>query len=119
MLVLIIRADPSYDKYLLNRLADMFKRPMRWIDYCAQISPDNCTSSDGISSRPPADETDGLSYYVEDAYTGHFISTEKNNCTANPNCTGHLIDYPCTWSAYTEAQIYWNGELSTEFVDWF
>ena len=87
----------------------MFKRPMRWIDYCAHISIDNCTTNDNVVSRAPADETEGLKYFVKDAYTGHFIHTEKNNCTENPNCTGHMIDYPCTWSAYTEAQLYWNG----------
>ena len=90
----------------------MFQRPMRWIDYCNQISIDNCTTKDGdgVAFRAPADETEGQVYFKKDFYTGYFAPTEKNNCTANPNCTGHLIDYPCTWSAYTEAQLYWNGE---------
>ena len=93
-----------------SRLADMFKRPMRWIDYCTHISEDNCTSNDGVASRAPVDVAEGQNYFMQDEYTGHFIHTERNNCTVNPNCTGHLIDYPCTWSAYTAAQLYWNGE---------
>ena len=39
---------------------------------------------------------------------GHFRETQKNNCTANPNCTGHVVDYPCSWNPVTEQQLFWN-----------
>ena len=79
------------------KLAEIFKRPTTWKDYCEQVSTNNCTIDDGIASRPPQhgkqEEEDAM--FVEGLYTGHFRKTEKNNCTANPDtCTGHFADYP-------------------------
>jgi len=93
-----------------EKLAEIFKRPVRWMDYCSMVSKSNCTSDDGIAARPPTDEAEGKKYFVEGLFTGHFRATERNNCTMNPNtCTGHMIDYPCTWSAYTDSQLFWNN----------
>lgn len=92
------------------RLADTFRRPLRWTDYCAEVSPDNCTTPDKVASRAPSTQDEGEKYFLGGEYTGHFVATDKNDCAANPaNCTGHMIDYPCTWSAYTASQLYWNG----------
>ena len=43
-------------------------------------------------------------YFLEGSYTGHFRFTQKNNCTTNPNCTGHFSDYPCSWTSYAKQQ---------------
>lgn len=102
----------------MNRLAHTFKRPLRWTDYCNIVSSDNCTSDfptmEGmavdVTNRAPESPEEGQKYHVDGEYTGYFMATDKNNCTLNPSsCTGHMIDYPCTWSAYTASQLYWNN----------
>ena len=72
------------------------------------MSINNCTTKDDVASRAPADAEEAEKYFSSGDFTGHFIATEKNDCSNNTNCTGHIIDYPCTWSAYTAAQLYWN-----------
>mmetsp|Transcript_6441 Transcript_6441/g.18928 ORF Transcript_6441/g.18928 Transcript_6441/m.18928 type:complete len:600 (-) Transcript_6441:129-1928(-) len=50
-------------------------------------------------------------YYHAKDYEGHFRFTEQNNCSLpgnKNNCTGHLVDIPCKWYAYTDSQIFWN-----------
>jgi hypothetical protein len=61
--------------------------------------------------RQPADEKEGGKYFVEGLYPGYFHYTEKNDCFANPNCTGHVVDYPCSssWEPNTEQQLFWNN----------
>jgi len=98
----------SHVQFPFYRLADTFKRPTRWIDYCENTSKDNCTTDDNVASRAPLDETEAVKYFQQGSYTGHFIATDKNNCTLNANCTGHMIDYPCSWGAYTMSQLNWN-----------
>jgi hypothetical protein len=94
--------DPSLLTYLglsgpenRQKMADTFLRPTTWADYCHEISPHNCQSSDNTTNRGPADE-EGGKYFMEGLYWGHFRKTDANNCTLNPDtCTGHLADYPC------------------------
>ena len=111
--VLLRCSSPNALRSIFSRLADTFKRPLVWSDYCTRISPNNCTAPDDVAARAPSDAAEGGKYFVRGEYTGHFVATEKNNCTANPDCTGHIIDYPCTWSAYTASQLYWN-DISLE-----
>ena len=92
---------PEFDSYhgLVpeNRelLAELFKRPTTWIDYCNLVSPNNCSTADGVAQRAPANETEAQRMFVEGEYTGHFRHTDKNNCTMFPdNCTGHIANYP-------------------------
>lgn len=90
-------------------LAELFRRPTTWKDYCEEVSETKCLN-DTVAVRPPelgGDSKEGEKYFVEGLYEGHFRLTEKNNCTATENCTGHIVDYPCTWSAYTQSQLYW------------
>ena len=93
-----------------RKLAELFKRPTTWADYCASgKNSTTCTISDVIASRPPQDENEGSMYYSEGVYNGHFRTTDKNDCNANPNtCTGHIVNCPCTWSTNVEAQLYHN-----------
>ncbi|CAB9499168.1 Receptor-type guanylate cyclase gcy [Seminavis robusta] len=93
-----------------RKLAETFKRPTNFRDYCEQVSErqcqdDNATSS--IATRPPLDDTEGDMFFVEGVYTGHFRYTEENDCDKHPtNCTGHFTNYPCVWESYAEPQIY-------------
>lgn len=87
-------------------LAETFLRPTTWEDYCRYVSPSNCDTPDDVAQRAP-DETENKRMFVEGLYTGHFRKTEKSDCDLNPsNCTGHIADYPCSWSSYTTAQTY-------------
>ena len=82
------------------------------------MSTNNCTIKDDVASRAPANTDEAEKYFSSGDFTGHFIATEKNDCSVNVNCTGHIIDYPCTWSAYTAAQLYWNDiPLESETAD--
>lgn len=63
------------------------------------------------ATRPPKDEEESALYFHADFYKGHFRRTDENNCSLpgkEGKCTGHIIDYPCKWDAFTDAQIYWN-----------
>ena len=91
------------------QLAEVFKRPTSWDDYCTLVSEDNCQTPDEFSTRPPSLEGEGGKYFVDGSYTGYFRATEQNNCTANPNCTGHIVDYPCGWSSFVSQQTYHLG----------
>jgi len=91
-----------------EKLADRFKTPTTFADYCVHVSKDNCTSSDDYVERPPS-EDEKENYFVEEIYKGYFRTTPANNCTENPNtCTGHFVNPPCSWSTYAEAQFHWN-----------
>jgi uncharacterized membrane protein YidH (DUF202 family) len=91
-----------------EELARIFKRPTTWLDYCEQVSTNNCSLPDDFSERHPMEE-ERTQYFAEGYYTGHFRNTLQNNCTANPDtCTGHIVAPDCGWSTNVEAQAYWN-----------
>jgi len=91
-------------------LADLFKRPTTFMDYCEQVSPDNCTTPDDVANRAPRNEAEANRMFLKDVYTGHFRHTEKNNCTIFPdNCTGHIANYPCGWNTNMEINTYHLG----------
>ena len=60
---LSIDRDPSLASYSglsgdINRkkMADTFKRPTTWSDYCNSVSSTNCSVEDDVAKRPPASE---------------------------------------------------------------
>ena len=89
-------------------LADVFLRPTTWFEYCTQVSKSNCTIPDDVAQRPPND--DGVEYdkmFLNGVYTGYFRKTDENDCMNNPStCTGHIVEYPCSWSNFVESQAY-------------
>jgi hypothetical protein len=92
-----------------NKLADNFRRPTSWLEYCVEVSPNNCTTADETAQHFPKDAAQEVKYFVPGAYTGHFHLTPENNCTLSPDtCIGHIVGPDCTWSTNVEAQMYWN-----------
>lgn len=90
-----------------RKLAETFRRPTNWKEYCELVSINNCATDDGVASRPPADDTEAASYFVKHHYIGHFRATEQNDCDRNPDtCTGHILDFPCGWSFSVIPQTY-------------
>lgn len=104
-------------------LAQTFKRPTTWRQYCEEVSMSNCSTPDEVAMRAPETEEEAnrmfasangslISFSETPIYTGHFRYTEKNNCTLWPsNCTGHIANYPCGWSSSKYA---WLGCLERE-----
>ncbi|CAB9517204.1 expressed unknown protein [Seminavis robusta] len=109
--------DPTVMSYLgfqgeenRRKVAEMFLWPTTFAEYCSLVSKSNCTADDGMAKRPPKDETEGASFFVENVYTGHFRKTEKNDCDLNPTtCVGHFADYPCDWKSFSIPQIHHLG----------
>jgi hypothetical protein len=106
--------DPTILTYLglggeanRRKLAELFKRPTTWQDYCDLVSVNNCLTDDGVAKRAPMDELEYDHMFVEGIYTGHFRMTEENDCDKWPlNCTGHIADFPCGWSSYVAPLTY-------------
>jgi len=71
-----------------EKLAETFKKPLCWGHYCELVSADNCTSPDETASRAPETDHEFWLFFVEGEYTGHFMATELNNCTATKECKG-------------------------------
>lgn len=74
-----VERDPSLANYLglrgqANRakVAQAFKRPTTWAQYCNEVSPDQCATPDGVAIRAPMDEGEENSMFVQDLYIGHF-----------------------------------------------
>lgn len=89
-----------------EKLAETFKKPFSWGQYCELISADNCATPDETAVRAPKTEHEEWLFFVEGFYTGFFNATEINDCTANPQCKGHMVDFPCGWSSYVEPTLY-------------
>ena len=91
------------------KMAETFKRPTTWIEYCDEVSPDNCTTPDSVAQGYPSDLSETIKYFHDGSYTGYFRMLPENNCTEFPTtCTGYMIAPQCTWSTTVDAQIYWN-----------
>ena len=105
------QADPSLTSWIglqgetnRQKLASMFLRPTKFGDYCADLSPTQCLTPDGVATRPPESEWEASALFVDGAYKGHFRNTTHNHCEgASPNCTGHIGDFPCGWGGSLEA----------------
>ena len=90
-----------------TKLAETFKRPTSWKEYCELISPNNCATPDTVAIRAPLTETEEQRMFEEDVYTGHFRATEDHDCERHPDtCTGDFVDYPCGWTSYSFQQLY-------------
>eukprot|EP00536_Pseudo-nitzschia_multiseries_P017626 jgi/Psemu1/293132/fgenesh1_pg.1686_\ len=105
-------------------IAEVFKQPISWADYCYNISSTNCSIPDGVATRPPRDklsedkdvkDENKMFFFSDDnevLFTGYFHTTEENNCTLNPTtCKGHIIDYPCSFYGFTDQHLYHNNML--------
>ena len=108
-----VENDPSLISYFglrenRTKIAETFKTPTNWGDYCEQVSKDKCNSTDIHATRPPRNDQERQSFFVEDLYTGYFRQLDENNCTKYPKtCTGHFVSPQCSWTTYAEAQMYW------------
>ena len=75
------------------------------------IHENNGTSSfhaTTVAVRYPLPDEEDM-YYSEGLFHGFFHDSAQNDCVRFPkNCSGHIIIPPCDWSAYVEAQLYWN-----------
>ena len=110
------REDPSLMSYYglqgeSNRakLAETFRRPTTWSEYCEEVSSDNCTTPDGVAQHYPNDADQGLKYFEDGMYIGHFRMLPENNCTQFPTtCTGYVVGPGCGWTTFMDSQLYWN-----------
>lgn len=76
-----------------RKLAETFKRPTTWGDYCQLVSINNCSTPDDVAQRAPIDAKEMDCMYMKGFYTGYFRYTDENNCTKNPTtCTGHIAE---------------------------
>jgi len=90
-----------------RKIAELFKRPTRWGQYCEEFSPAQCSEPDLLAQRAPSDDEEANSFFVEGVYNGFFRHTEESDCDKYPtNCTGHFVDYPCGWTSYAQQQSY-------------
>jgi hypothetical protein len=109
-----IAQDPSLATYMglqgeknRRKVAETFKRPTRWGQFCREVSPSNCSKPDPIAERAPSSEEEEASFFHDGAYTGYFRQTEEGNCDKHPtNCTGHFGDYPCGYLSFAQPQSY-------------
>lgn len=92
-----------------RKLADVFKRPTTWGDYCNQVSTTKCQEPDSVATRAPATDDEAGQYFNAQYYTGHFRKTAENDCDTNELCTGHIADFPCGWSSFVEQQTWHLG----------
>ncbi|CAB9521897.1 Receptor-type guanylate cyclase gcy [Seminavis robusta] len=98
-----------------RKLAETFKTPTRWGHYCQEYSPTNCApNSDALAHRPPANDEEADSFFVDGLFYGFFRYTDLHNCDKYPtNCTGHFVDVPCEWITYAPSQLYHNDIAMT------
>eukprot|EP00588_Corethron_pennatum_P013521 CAMPEP_0194276232 /NCGR_PEP_ID=MMETSP0169-20130528/8874_1 /TAXON_ID=218684 /ORGANISM="Corethron pennatum, Strain L29A3" /LENGTH=796 /DNA_ID=CAMNT_0039019897 /DNA_START=74 /DNA_END=2464 /DNA_ORIENTATION=+ len=106
--------DPSLTSYLgmtgeknRKKLAEKFKRPFTWEDYCSLISENNCVTDDGVAKRSPNTSDEHSKYFLKDLYTGYFNATDDNDCSNNQACTGHITDFPDGWVTYVFPQTHY------------
>lgn len=107
-----VSRNPSFASYFglqgnekRVKLAETFKRPTNWSDYC-ELDTSNCGPNDKVASRKPETEKEGGSYFLKDAFWGYFSS---NNCDTSPDtCIGDIVAPNCQWTTYIETQLFWN-----------
>ena len=78
-------------------LAETFKRPLTWQEYCDRVGSLGCNESDPVAKQQPSDTIEGSRYFVSNIYQGYFDDQHsKNDCVANPTtCTGHMVVGGC------------------------
>lgn len=93
-----------------QKLAEVFKRPTTWGEYCSQVSLTRCQERDGVASRAPINDKEAGRYFEAENYMGHFRKTEESDCDLHPDsCTGHIADFPCGWSSFVQQQTWHLG----------
>mmetsp|Transcript_28694 Transcript_28694/g.57251 ORF Transcript_28694/g.57251 Transcript_28694/m.57251 type:complete len:909 (-) Transcript_28694:96-2822(-) len=91
-----------------RKLAETFKRPFTWKDYCEMFTADNCTTADEVAERAPETPSESAKYFVRDVFNGKFNATDENDCDANPTtCTGHIVTSTCEWSTWVIPQAHY------------
>ncbi|KAL3915961.1 MAG: hypothetical protein SGILL_005398 [Bacillariaceae sp.] len=91
-----------------HKLAENFKRPTTWLEYCSEVSPTKC-DDDPVAAFYPSTPEQEQTYFHAQFFPGYFRLLPENDCVLNPtNCTGYIIGPPCTWSTNVDAQLYWN-----------
>jgi hypothetical protein len=91
-----------------HKLAELFRKPLTWLEYCRDVSPSQC-EDDPVAAFYPSTNEQELHYHHPQFFPGYFHSPPENNCTQNPtNCTGYVVQPPCDWSTNVDAQLYWN-----------
>jgi len=98
----VLKKDPTLATYVglagpenRQKLAETFNPPTRWKHYCEEVSPTKCQEPDAVAQRAPQDESEERAFFVEGLFTGHFRSTERQDCEAYPEvCTGEIINAP-------------------------
>ena len=95
-----------------QKLANDFRRPTSWGEYCQTVSKDNCTTADNTVPNGggyPTNPLQASKYFAPPSFMGYFDLTDANNCTINPDtCIGHIVGPSCTWSTNIDAQLFWN-----------
>jgi hypothetical protein len=94
-----------------HKLADTFRRPTTWLEYCQEVSPTKCGDGDDpIAAFFPSTPEQEQHYHHPQFFPGYFRLLPENNCTLHPdNCTGYIVGPSCTWSTNVDAQLYWNN----------
>lgn len=92
------------------KLAQAFKRPTTWYEYCEEVSTNNCTTADDVAEHYPESESQAFKYFQEGEFTGYFRMLPVNDCNSFPDtCTGYIVGPTCTWSTNVDAQLHWNN----------
>jgi hypothetical protein len=69
---------------------------------------DIAANNRAAATRAPQNQVEAERMFVEGIYTGHFRKTKENDCDLHPTtCTGHLVDFPCTWVNYIIPQTHY------------
>jgi hypothetical protein len=94
-----------------HKLADTFRRPITWLEYCEQVSPTKCHEDDDpVAAFYPSTPEQEQNHHHPQFFHGYFRLLPENNCTVNPNnCSGYIVGPSCSWSTNVYAQLYWNN----------
>jgi hypothetical protein len=103
-----IKMEPSLSSYHRfqfqgrdnrRKLAETFKRPTTWKDYCLYVSENNCTTDNGVAAGPPAqDESEDDKYFVAGVYIlVTFVPRKRTIAISTPQL---VPDYPCGWVSF-------------------
>jgi hypothetical protein len=80
-----------------NKLADAFRRPTSWLEYCFEVSLNNCTTADETAQHFPKDAAQEAKSLRPAPIPDTFTSRPEHNCTLSPDtCMGHIVGPDCT-----------------------
>lgn len=80
-----------------QKMAQIFKKPTNWFEYCNLVSSDNCTTPDDFARYYP-NKSQELLYYEEDQYRGYFRETERTKCKESEDCGGYFVNGKSVYS---------------------